>query len=535
MRPPQSSFFGGYNVTTFDKRQEIAVQRLQLITPLVNQSLDEVDQLKRRREIAEESGLSEKTICRYVSQFKTKGIEGLVPLRDGRPGSRSIPHEILQEAILLKRQNLKRSLREIIRCLEIEGKIKTGSVKRSTLQYQMSNCGFSSAQMKLYSDSNSAGGQRFQRNDKNALWQSDGKHGPHINKKKTYLISFIDDATRLVLHSEFYYHESIDSVFDCFRKAIIKYGIPKAIYVDNGSPFRSNALGHTCGKLTITRLRTKPYTPQSKGKIEKFHQVVDRFLTEMTLDKANDLKEFNFKWECFLSAYYQTKEHDALPPDTSPESAFNKDETKLRIISQEELDSAFLQVVHGRKVDKSGCINFKGDKYTADGLSLHIGRKVDVVWKASAPTEVWIEIANFPKMKAKKLVIREWVPKSTKLIPNPFKLKADSSRLVDAAETEFKRKEAERLNALFGQDHRSSANDDSLFSPGGQISEDFQNRQLKNTDPMEADNGNTMQNSVKPQIFSFSELNSSTDEGARHSPKRPVISFTSLTKNKGEQ
>jgi len=72
----------------------------------------------------------------------------------------------------------------------------------------------------------------------NDCWQSDTSHGPVIKvngqKKQTYLITFIDDASRLILHGEFFFNDNAVNMQTVFRKAISRYGVPKRIFVDNG-------------------------------------------------------------------------------------------------------------------------------------------------------------------------------------------------------------------------------------------------------------------------------------------------------------
>ncbi len=91
--------------------------------------------------------------------------------------------------------------------------------------------------MRMYSQSGVAA-RRFQQKSRNMLWHSDIKYGPYLpigpggTKKQIYLVTFIDDATRFVLHGEFY--PTLDHVIveDCFRKSIMKFGIPDSVYFD---------------------------------------------------------------------------------------------------------------------------------------------------------------------------------------------------------------------------------------------------------------------------------------------------------------
>ncbi len=84
-----------------------------------------------------------------------------------------------------------------------------GQIKRSTLQEKLTEKGYSTRHMRLYSQTGVAA-RRFQKRHRNQLWQSDIKYGPYLPigpngmKKQVYLVAFIDDATRFVLHAAFY-------------------------------------------------------------------------------------------------------------------------------------------------------------------------------------------------------------------------------------------------------------------------------------------------------------------------------------------
>ena len=139
------------------------------------------------------------------SRFLTEDIEALIP--EGRDGEGfRIPEHIVDEAILLRREQPSRSVPSIIRVLELEGKVKPGELKRTTLQDAMSRRGYSASMMNIYQDT-SYGSQRFQRQHRFDLWQGDIKYGPMLmvdGKKPTYFCCLIDDATRYIVHGEFY-------------------------------------------------------------------------------------------------------------------------------------------------------------------------------------------------------------------------------------------------------------------------------------------------------------------------------------------
>lgn len=150
-----------------------------------------------------------------------------------------------------------------------------------------------------------------------SLWYSDLKYGPYLPigpdgaMKQVFLVTFIDDATRFVLHGEFYPVMDKTIVEDCFRRAIQKYGVPEAVYFDNGKQYRTKWMTRACSKLGIRLLFAKPYSPESTGKVERFNRVVDSFLSEAALEKRKTLDRLNELFQVWLSECYQNKPHSA--------------------------------------------------------------------------------------------------------------------------------------------------------------------------------------------------------------------------------
>jgi putative transposase len=179
--------------------------------------------------------------------------------------------------------------------------------------------------------------------------------------KQVFLVVFIDDATRFVLHGAFYPVMDKNIVEDCFRQAIQKFGAPEAVYFDNGKQYRTKWMNRTCSKLGIRLLFAKPYSPESTGKVERFNRVVDSFLSEVALEKPKTLDRLNELFQVWLSECYQSKSHSALENKRSPETTFRSDKKALRFVDPELLSNAFLHC-ETRKVDKSGCISFMDRK-----------------------------------------------------------------------------------------------------------------------------------------------------------------------------
>ncbi|MDQ0415822.1 DDE-type integrase/transposase/recombinase [Mesobacillus stamsii] len=433
------------------KSEELAVQRFQLISPLLAEGLDAGKVKELKDQIAKTSGLSERTIRRYLAQFQKDGFGGLKP--QGRKGARKpevIPLHLLEQAILLRKEVPTRSVAQIIQILEWEGVAEPGQIKRSTLQEKLTEKGYSTRHMRLYSQTGIAA-RRFQKLHRNQLWQSDIKYGPYLPigpngmKKQVYLVAFIDDATRFVLHAAFY--PTLDSriVEDAFRQAIQKYGVPEAVYFDNGKQYRTKWMSRTCSKIGTRLTYTRPYSAESKGKIERFNRIIDSFISEAVLEKPNTLDRLNELFQVWLTECYQNKHHSALGEKISPETAFRSDKKALRFIDPDMLSNAFLHC-ETRKVDKSGCISFMDHKYEV-GLTF-IGRQVEVVYDPANIEELTIEFEDHTPWKAKKLVIGERAGKRPDLPEHLLVQDAESSRLLKAAERKNEERQAEQKPAV---------------------------------------------------------------------------------------
>jgi transposase InsO family protein len=403
-------------------------------------------------------------------------------------------------------------------------------VKRSTLQDQLGKLGFTKRQLTRAAEAqDELGGRRFQRLHRNDLVQGDCKHGPKIGGKKTYLISLIDDSTRFVLHSEYYRSESVADTADCLRKAVEKWGAPRETYFDRGGAYRSRHMGRACAMLGIRKRLAPAGRAESKGKIEKFHQVVDSFHSELRLDKVDTLEEINRMWGYYLEVYYQDFEHSALEPGVTPRRAFDADPAPLRIKTPEEVWDAFL-VAETRKVNKSGCFSFKSKEWTAEGLGVCNGERVEIFWVLQDQSRVWVESDKLPRRPAAPMVPRETLPKKPEKPAPRVQPKPDGSRLLRAAERECRRREsivAATLGIRSGDDPEAGgkpppvpAGPEAAAGPGVGA-------------PPPAPDGPV----AKRLAVSFRRPDGSGEgpgsAGAGTRPRgRPAVSFTSLTRDK---
>ena len=427
-----------------NKAKAIADERMRLIAPLLSPALDcaQIKQLKE--ELSKANGISQRTLERYCKQYLEGGYEGLMP--SGKQTTTfKIPEEIVQEAIQLRRELPSRSIPTIIRILEAEGKVAPGFLKRTTLQDALARAGYSASMMKIYQD-NGYASQRFQRAHRHDLWQGDIKYGPTLmiagKPTPTYFSCLLDDATRYILHAEFYASMEQFVVEDTLHKAIMKYGIPRRLYFDNGSQYKNQWMKRACGILGIRLIYAKPRNPQGKGKQERFNHTLDAFLEEISLCLPGSVEELNVKFNAWLSECYHSVVHSAL--GTTPEIAFKSDSMPPQFLDSAVLARAFLHSEQ-RKADKSGCISFGGNKYDL-GVRF-AGRTVDVVYDPANVEMLTIEVKGELPFPVHKLQIGEHVaPRPARM--KPERIETNHSRLLDAAVKASQKKELSRVRAI---------------------------------------------------------------------------------------
>ena len=391
-----------------EDKVKTSTERFEMIAPLLQDGICAAEKRRIRIEILEKHSISERTLRRYLESYRKGGLKGLEPL--GRPDAgtfRAIPPEILEIAMELKRELPERSVRSIVKILETEGYVKQGAVSRSTLSHNLQALGHSTNQLRQTSDTHAA--RRFVRIGRNTLWQSDVKFGPYVTddsgrKRRTYLVSFIDDATRVVTHSEFYFNHRVPVLEDCFRKAILKFGKPDSVYVDNGKEFVSRWMRIGCARLGIQHLTARPYSPASKGKVERFQRTVEGFTNEAALIAIESISHLNRLYRSWLEEAYQHEGHEGIGKRT-PMEAFQNDEKRIRFATPEECYDAFLHE-ETRTVDKAGCFSLHGVAYEA-GVAL-ARKKIDVRFDPFDLTVVEVWHGGAKHLDAKPLVIGEF-------------------------------------------------------------------------------------------------------------------------------
>lgn len=262
-----------------------------------------------RRRVAAE------TIRGWLSDYRSGGFDALLPKKRRDEGqARALPAEVADLLLMIKDDRRELSVKEVIECATASGEVPPEAILApSTVHRLLSRHGLMAQPRAQAKDR-----RRFSFEMAGELWMSDVMHGPAVvfdgkRKRKTYLLGLLDDATRLVPHAAFAFHENASAFLPVLERGIVRRGRPKRLYVDNGAVYRSQHLQLVCARLGITLIHARPYQPQGKGKIERFFRTIRmQLLKHLTEDDLKSLDAINARLWAYIESEYHQSPHKGL-------------------------------------------------------------------------------------------------------------------------------------------------------------------------------------------------------------------------------
>jgi transposase InsO family protein len=195
----------------------------------------------------------------------------------------------------------------------------------------------------------------------NEMWQADITHWRLAGGEHAEILNMIDDHSRLFLASAAYPTFKAADVVDVFRKAVSLHGAPASLLCDNGAVFTAAPRGGKVllevelERLGILAKNSRPYHPQTCGKVERLHQTLKRYLDKQA--PARSLSELQGQLDAFLHYYNAIRPHRALRGRT-PLQAYSA-RVKARPPSEGGREAHF-RVRHDR-VDAQGTVTLRHD------------------------------------------------------------------------------------------------------------------------------------------------------------------------------
>ena len=325
------------------------------------------------------------TVRSWATLYELHGFAGLEPItRSDQGRSRSLPEELQDQLLALRKARPTASVESLIRALELAQKPGVSlRLPRSTV-YR-----FLAAQASPAPDKGSTPDARaFTYEHTNDLWTADVMHGPRLvvpgrrERPKTYLHAFLDDASRIVPFAAFYPSESAACFGDCLKQAMLRRGVPRRLYCDNGGLYRTQHLQVVCATLNVALIHSRPHQPRGRGKIERFFRHLrTSFLPHLTDEMLHGLAALNRVFWAWVEGEYHLTPHRGLD-GRSPIERFLDDQDHIRS-APEDLDR-LLRMKVTRRVARDRTVRLESRLFEApDGWA---GENVEVLYDPYDPS-----------------------------------------------------------------------------------------------------------------------------------------------------
>lgn len=331
-----------------------------------------------------------RTISTWLYRYKVGGVTTLHNnTRSDKGKTRKVNLADVQEAIekALPKFKIDKNKRPPTRgaiyrlCIEegllTRSQIAPNTFRRVVKQYEM-----------LKPDSEVTNKHRlaFSKAHANDMWQADTLVGPYLKVNgtpiQTRLIAFIDDASRVCCHGQFFLAENADTLVEAMRAAFYKRGVPQSLYVDNGSIYTGKEIIQICARVGCLLHHTPVRDGAAKGKVERFFRTVrDQFLIrELDLSSLESLNRAFTEWS---EEQYNAREHSVL--GMAPLDRYALDRSMIRFLPPNETNDELFFVEEERLVRADNTFSFKATRFETPR---HLAdRKIHIRFERKCPTD----------------------------------------------------------------------------------------------------------------------------------------------------
>ena len=221
---------------------------------------------------------------------------------------------------------------------------------------------------------------RFEAELPNEMWQADVTAWQLASGEVVEILNQIDDHSRLFLGSDAYRRVKAADVVESFHKACELHGLPASLLTDNGAVFTGSyrhgkvLLEYELERLGVEFKNSRPYHPQTCGKIERLHQTLKRYLAKQPA--AETPRELQGQLDAFTHYYNHIRPHRALHRRT-PLQAYS---ARLKARPAGASAATYFRVRQD-KVDKTGKVSLRYDSrlYKIGVGRAHKGRPVKLL------------------------------------------------------------------------------------------------------------------------------------------------------------
>lgn len=156
--------------------------------------------------------------------------------------------------------------------------------------------------------------KRFEFDLPNACWQIDATEWQLANGTKVMIMDVLDDHSRVSIAAVVGRQPTVALAWEAMTQGMAQWGIPARVLSDNGLCFKgsNNTIGafeRNCAALGIEKLYSAPYHPQTCGKIERSHQTLKKWLSDMP--PAKTMAELQKQVDEYRDYYNSSRPHRA--------------------------------------------------------------------------------------------------------------------------------------------------------------------------------------------------------------------------------
>ncbi len=286
---------------------------------------------KTQPEICKEYGISRSSLCKWVREYKEKGVEGLqnkkpVPVNPARKTAKNVIDKIvglkqLQEhkyqGLRAFSDYLKRFQGIALSITTLDKIFKKKGVPSGEENYQEQRAIVNPKKQEMIEKNvlkEISQWERFERKEPQELWQIDICQFYIKDEGRVYLVDIIDDYSRFLVGWDLFRDQKAQNVIKVFKEAVDRYGPPKEILSDNGRQFVSwhgiTEFQELLEKLKVKHIKAKPHRPRTLGKLERWHGTLKKELVDVKF--FHSLAEARDEIRKYVEYYNYYRTHSAL-------------------------------------------------------------------------------------------------------------------------------------------------------------------------------------------------------------------------------
>lgn len=349
-------------------KEKIALWKFGIIAPVISGTHPFSTNRQFYRHLAEKefenpvSGVKKsfswQTFAHWAYEYRSGGFDGLISRpRSDKGTSRTLSPEAQERIIALRRQ-YPRIINTVLRARLIEEGFIPARVSQSTIDRFVRSL----PQSRLEPIHQGKERRAFEKEFANQVWQADTSYLYRLAGHRLYLVSILDDASRMIVGWGIFEADTAVNFQKILKSAVMTYGIPSVLYVDNGSPYDNHQLNMICARLGVALVHAPVRDGSAKGKQERaFRTFKDHWLRCSDWNAYQTIEEVRESFGDYLQKEYINRKHASLK-DMTPRQRYLKDAQRFRFLPDEAVEQYFLHM-YERKVRTDSTLVIDGISY----------------------------------------------------------------------------------------------------------------------------------------------------------------------------